>query len=150
MNRESLSIKKLILAHLQELMEDGERYGWQAVRAYHAVWLQYMEQGQTAWGDEETKLNLLRVLVWHRVVPVRYSGAPSQGHPHPWHQPTSTGAGSQRSFKARGQGVRWLQQRQMCIQCWTTRRFSMFAAIASTWCSACATTWNSTIAEKHS
>ena len=27
MNRESLPIKKLMLAHLQELMEDGERYG---------------------------------------------------------------------------------------------------------------------------
>ena len=70
-----------MVAHLQELMEDGERYGWPAVRAYHAAWLQYMEQGRTAWGDEETKLKLRRVLVWHRVVPVRYSEGPSQGHP---------------------------------------------------------------------
>ena len=58
MNRESLPIKTLMLAHLQELMEDGERYGWQAVRAYHAAWLQYMEQGRVACGDEETKLKL--------------------------------------------------------------------------------------------
>ena len=36
-NREPLPIKKLMLAHLQELKEDGEHYGWLAVRAYHAA-----------------------------------------------------------------------------------------------------------------
>ena len=40
MTREPLLIKKLMLAHLQELMEDGECYRWPAVRAYHAPWLQ--------------------------------------------------------------------------------------------------------------
>ena len=81
MNRESLPIKKLMVAHLQDLMEDGEMYWWLALRAYHAAWLQYMEQGRAAWGDEETKLKLQWRLVWHWVVPVRYSEAPSQGHP---------------------------------------------------------------------
>ena len=73
-NREPLPIKKLMLAHLQELMEDGEHYGCPAVRAYHAAWLQHMEQGRAACGDEDTKLKLRRALVWHRVVPVRSSG----------------------------------------------------------------------------
>ena len=48
MNRESLPLKKLMLAHLQELMEDWQKYEWPAVRAYCTIWLQYMEQGQVA------------------------------------------------------------------------------------------------------
>ena len=43
--REHLHIKALMLDHLQELMEDGEHYGWPVVRAYHASWLQHIEQG---------------------------------------------------------------------------------------------------------
>ena len=48
-------IKALMLSHLQELMEDGKRYGWPAVRAYHATWLQHIEQDQVAWEDEGEK-----------------------------------------------------------------------------------------------
>ena len=47
-----------MLDHLQELMEDGEHYGWPVVWGYHAAWLQYMEQGQEAWGNEAAKLQL--------------------------------------------------------------------------------------------
>ena len=38
-------IKWLMLSHLQELMADGEAYGWHVVLAYHAAWLQHLEQG---------------------------------------------------------------------------------------------------------
>ena len=50
--REPPSIQALMLEHLQELMEDGEHYGWLVVRPYHAPWLQNIEQGWAAWGDE--------------------------------------------------------------------------------------------------
>ena len=65
MAKESHNIKTLMLCHLQELMEDGECYGWPAVRAYHAAWLQHIEQGQMAWGDEEKNIKLSRALMWH-------------------------------------------------------------------------------------
>ena len=55
MSRERLPIKILTLTHLQELMADGEHYGWPAISAYHAAWLQHIEQGRTAWGDEDTQ-----------------------------------------------------------------------------------------------
>ena len=55
--------------HLQEMMEDGETFGWPVVRAYHAVWLQHLEQGRAMWHNETTKLKLRRALVWHRIAP---------------------------------------------------------------------------------
>ena len=33
MGKEPLRIRSIMLTHLQERMEDGERYGWPAVRA---------------------------------------------------------------------------------------------------------------------
>ena len=45
----------LMLCHLQERREDGEWYGWPAVRAYHATWLHHIKQGWTARGVEEKK-----------------------------------------------------------------------------------------------
>ena len=42
---ESEEIKQLMLAHLQELMEDEEVYGWSVVLLYHATWLQHLGPG---------------------------------------------------------------------------------------------------------
>ena len=56
-------------AHLKEIMEDGETFTWPMVRAYHAVWLQHIEQGRTTWGDETTHLKLHRALVWQKMAP---------------------------------------------------------------------------------
>ena len=58
--------KELMLSHLQELMADGEAYGWPVVLAYHAAWLRHLEQGLAAWTDLDTKLKLRQALVWHR------------------------------------------------------------------------------------
>ena len=44
LSREPTHIKALMLDHFQELMEDGEHYGWSVVSACHATWLQHMEQ----------------------------------------------------------------------------------------------------------
>ena len=55
--------------HLTEIMEDGETFRWPVVRAYHAVWLQHLEQGRATWDDEATRLKLCRALVWHRMAP---------------------------------------------------------------------------------
>ena len=43
MGKESPRNRAIMLTHLQELMEDGEKYGWPAARAYHAAWLQHIE-----------------------------------------------------------------------------------------------------------
>ena len=57
--------KQLMLSHLQELMADREAYGWPVVLVYHAAWLQHLKQGRAAWADQDTKLKLRWVLVWH-------------------------------------------------------------------------------------
>ena len=56
-------------AHLKEIMEDGETFGWPTVRAYNAVWLQHIEQGRATWDDETTWLKLHRSLMSHRMAP---------------------------------------------------------------------------------
>ena len=71
MSKELPNIKTLMSTHLQELMEDGERYGWPAVRAYHAACLRHNEQGWVAWANEEKKMNLCRPLVWHQEGPFK-------------------------------------------------------------------------------
>ena len=40
---------------------------WPVVRAYHAVWLQHLEQSRATWEDDGIRLMLKRALVWHRV-----------------------------------------------------------------------------------
>ena len=61
---ETEQVKASMLLHLQELMEDADTYGWEAVRIYHAAWLQFLEQGCVSCGDEDKKLKLYRALVW--------------------------------------------------------------------------------------
>ena len=36
-------IRNKMAIHLQEIMEDGETFGWTVVRAYHGTWLQHLE-----------------------------------------------------------------------------------------------------------
>ena len=38
-------IKVHMLSHLQELMANGETYGWPIALAYHTAWIQHLEQG---------------------------------------------------------------------------------------------------------
>ena len=78
MSKELPHIKVLMLAHLQELIEDGERYSWSAIMAHHATWVQHIEQSLAAWGDEEN-MKLRRVPMWHWVGPLRPSTTHSQG-----------------------------------------------------------------------
>ena len=53
MSKEPPHIKALRLTHLQEHIENGVHYRWPAVRAYHVAWIQHIEQGRVAWGDEK-------------------------------------------------------------------------------------------------
>ena len=55
--------------HLQEMMEDGETFGWPVVRAYHTAWFQDLKQGRATWDDEVTRLKHRRALVLHRITP---------------------------------------------------------------------------------
>ena len=49
-------LKTKMLSHIHELMDDEENYRWLAVRAYHAAWLQHLEQAQAMWDEEAIKL----------------------------------------------------------------------------------------------
>ena len=64
-----VTIRNQMATHLEELMEDGEIFRWPVVRAYHAAWLQHLEQGRATWADEGIKLKLRRALIWHGVAP---------------------------------------------------------------------------------
>ena len=76
-------------SHLQELMEDGEHYGWLAVRAYHVAWFQHLEQGWAMSGDEAIKLKLCHALMWHPVMlATKDIATPSQ--PAKQQQPNTT------------------------------------------------------------
>ena len=55
---ESDQVKEGMLAHLQEMMQDGEVYGWSMVRSYHAACPQHLEQGRAMWDYKATKLKL--------------------------------------------------------------------------------------------
>ena len=66
---ESVETKQLMLAHSQQLMEDGEAYGWSVVLLlYDAAWLQHLEQGRALWEHHAMKLKLRHPLVWHWMV----------------------------------------------------------------------------------
>ena len=43
MDLQSAALRRKMSAHLKEIMEDGETFGWPMVRAYHKVWLQHLE-----------------------------------------------------------------------------------------------------------
>ena len=47
-----------MLNHLQEMIKDGEAYGWPGILSYHAAWLQHLDQSQAMWDDEAMKLKL--------------------------------------------------------------------------------------------
>ena len=50
--------------HFEECMEDTDLYGWDMVHAFHAAWLNQLEQGRGTWGDVDQKLKMHRALVW--------------------------------------------------------------------------------------
>ena len=87
MDMQPAPIRKHMWVHFRDLMHDGQRFGWPAIRNFHGVWLQHIEQGRATWGDEVTRLDLRRSLVWHRLAPsaepsstpVSTSQAPSRG-----------------------------------------------------------------------
>ena len=46
MDSQKSDIRAIRSTHLADLMTDSELYGWEAVPAFHAIWLQQMEQGR--------------------------------------------------------------------------------------------------------
>ena len=57
-----------MLKHLKELMAHTNLYSWEAIRAYHAVLLQQLENGTADWTNMEVKMEFRRSLVWHPVI----------------------------------------------------------------------------------
>ena len=65
MGKQTEPIRKQMANHLQKITEDWENFGWPMVRAYHAAWLQHLEQGTAILADDDIRLKLKRVLIWH-------------------------------------------------------------------------------------
>ena len=80
-------IRALVSIHWVELMDDAELYGWEALPAFHAVWLQQMDQGWVTWTDAEFKLVFRCSLVWHHAAPARKCTPTSVSQPQ---QPPKT------------------------------------------------------------
>ena len=60
---------------------DAKLYGWEPVHAYHAVWLQQLENHRVRWSDTKTKLEFCCGLVGTP------RPLPSTSHQLPWHPP---------------------------------------------------------------
>ena len=58
-------VKAQMSQHLEEVMEDTDLYRWNRVRAYHAAWVNQLEQDRSSCNGTEHKLRLRRNLVWH-------------------------------------------------------------------------------------
>ena len=52
--------------HLAELKGNVELYGWEAVHAFHAMWLQQIEQGHASWTNQDIILTFHQALMWHQ------------------------------------------------------------------------------------
>ena len=59
------AVRAQMNAHLKDLKADSELCGWEKVWAYHAVWLNQLEQGLVSWYDQEEKLRFRHALGWH-------------------------------------------------------------------------------------
>ena len=46
----------LMAQHRQELMGYADLYSWEPIRAFHAIWLQQLEQGRVTWDDKDAKV----------------------------------------------------------------------------------------------
>ena len=57
---EKQSVRPYMLQHLQDLMADADLYGWEPIRAFHAIWFQQLEQSHVTWDNEEVKLKYQR------------------------------------------------------------------------------------------
>ena len=85
---EGASIEDYMLSHLQEFFENVEVYVWKVVREYHAPWLQLLEQGRAAWGDESKRAELWHLMVWSKSslssrLPNLPSTSMTSTNPHP-------------------------------------------------------------------
>ena len=54
-----------MVLHLEEIMEDTNVYGWDKVQAFHAAWMNQMEQCRCKWADDQNHLKMRRALVLH-------------------------------------------------------------------------------------
>ena len=63
MATEKPSVHPNMVQHFQELMSNVEIYGWEPVRAFHALWLQQLEHSRVTWANEDINLRYKQVLV---------------------------------------------------------------------------------------
>ena len=60
-------VKEHMALHLEEIMEDTDVYGWDKIRAFHAAWLNQMEQYRCEWPLSKQKLKM-RSLISHAAI----------------------------------------------------------------------------------
>ena len=104
---ESNAVKDMV-RHLQELFRDVEVYGWMVVREYHAPWLQLLEQGRAAWGDDTKRAQLRRLMVLSK----SSLSSKTAAHTHP-PPPASTPGGEREvwvhnpALQAQSESLHW-------------------------------------------
>ena len=63
-------------------MADAKLYRWEAVRAFHIIWFQQLEQLCMLWTDQEIKMTFHQALEWHHHTVMHH------WHPAPYAQQT--------------------------------------------------------------
>ncbi len=67
--------RKVMLGHLQELMQDAMDYPWESVRNYHAIVLHQQEMARLTWADHQ-RIQQLRLMYVTRAAPQNAQGGP--------------------------------------------------------------------------
>jgi hypothetical protein len=52
-------LQPTMLQHLQELMMDMPHYTFQRVRAFHGIWMNYLETGRATCKDQATEVIII-------------------------------------------------------------------------------------------
>ena len=56
--KQGAKVKAIMDRHLIDLMTDVTKYGFQVVKEFHSIWLQYIESDRATWEDKRTRKEL--------------------------------------------------------------------------------------------
>ena len=89
MATEKPSVHPCMAQHLYDQMGDAELYGWELVRACHAVWLHQQEQVKMTWVDVDAKIKYRRALVCYGATGTSVEASAPLSNPKESQQETS-------------------------------------------------------------
>ena len=55
--------REQVKEHMVLHLEDMDVHGWEKIRAFHATWMNQLEQGRCEWSEADHKLKMRRALV---------------------------------------------------------------------------------------